>query len=226
MNTHEILKTSLSLLIPNTLYDSRTLYERYYQDIVSEVNYFKIISRFIEFNFLKSFSKGVFYLPKVGKNGMIPLSPLAIKSLVISSNEYGCEIGEVLYHQLKLTHQKPKTYRYYTSNLTEHKKTYGIATFHRLEVHFDGLTTLHIQFMDVLCNYDKLIHINKDQFLTIAQSFCKQFNQDIFLLLHKLIEYQKKDIAFLSQVLDYFGVEHKLSTLLSNRSLYKIPLWK
>ena len=39
---------------------------------------------------------------------MIPLSPLAIKSLVISSNEYGCEIGEVLYHQLKLTHQKTK----------------------------------------------------------------------------------------------------------------------
>ena len=157
---------------------------------------------------------------------MIPLSPLAIKSLVISSNEYGCEIDEVLYHQLKLTHQKPKTYRYYTSNLIEHKKTYGIATFHRLNVHFDGLTTLPIQFMDVLCNFDKIIDINKDQFLTIAQSFCKKYNQDIFLLLNKLIGYQKKDIAFLSQVLDYFGVKHKLSTLLSNRSSYKIPLWK
>jgi hypothetical protein len=226
MNTQEILQTSLSLLIPNTLYDSRTLYEKYYKDIVSEVNYFKMISRFIESNFLKSFSKGVFYLPKVGKNGMIPLSPLAIKSLVISSNEYGCEIGEVLYHQLKLTYQKPKTYRYYTSNLIEHKKTYGIATFQRLDVHFDGLTTLHIQFMDVLCNFDKITYINKDQFLILAQSFCNQFNQDIFLLLHKLIGYQKKDIAFLSQVLDYFRVEHTLSTLLSNRSLYKIPLWK
>jgi len=179
MNTQEILKTSLSLLIPNTLYDSRTLYERYYKDIVSEVNYFKMISRFIESNFLKSFSKGVFYLPKVGKNGMIPLSPLAIKSLVIPSNEYGCEIGDILYHQLKLTHQKPKTYRYYTSNLKDYKKTYGIAIFHRLDVHFDGLTTLHIQFIDVLCNYNKINHINKDQFLTIAQSFCKQFNQDI-----------------------------------------------
>jgi len=96
-----------------------------------------MISRFLESNFLKSFSKGVFYLPKVDKNGVIPLSPLAIKSLVITSNEYGCEIGEVLYHQLKLTYQKPKTYRYYTSNLIEHKKTYGIATFHRLDVHFD-----------------------------------------------------------------------------------------
>ncbi|MDO9629485.1 MAG: hypothetical protein Q7I99_06260 [Acholeplasmataceae bacterium] len=81
MNTQEILQASLSLLIPNTLYDSRTLYEKYYKDIISEVNYFKMISRFIESNFLKSFSKGVFYLPKVGKNGMIPLSPLAIKSL-------------------------------------------------------------------------------------------------------------------------------------------------
>jgi len=226
MNTQEIIKTSLSLLIPNTLYDSRTLYERYYKYIVSEVNYFKIISRFIESNFLKSFSKGVFYLPKVGKNGMIPLSPLAIKSLMISSNEYGCEIGEVLYHQLKLTYQKPKTYRYYTSNLTEHKKTYGIATFHRLDAHFDGLTTLHIQFMDVLCNFDKIIDINKDQFLTIAQSFCKQFSQDIFLFLHNLIGYQKKDIAFFSQVLDHFRKEHTLSKLLSNRSSYKIPAWK
>jgi len=63
MNTQEIIKTSLSLLIPNTLYDSRTLYERYYKDIISEVNYFKMISRFIESNFLRSFSKGVFYLP-------------------------------------------------------------------------------------------------------------------------------------------------------------------
>lgn len=226
MNTQEILKTSLSLLIPNTLYDSRTLYERYYKDIVSEVNYFKMISRFIESNFLKSFSKGVFYLPKVGKNGMIPLSPLAIKSLVIPSNEYGCEICDILYHQLKLTHQKPKTSRYYTSNLKEHKKTYGIATFHRLDVYFDGLTTLHIQFMDILCNFDKIIDIDKNQFLMVAKSFCKQYNQDIFLLLNKLIGYQKKDIAFLSQVLDYFGVEHTLSSLLSNRSLYKIPLWK
>lgn len=226
MNTHEILKTSLSLLVPNTLYDSRTLYERYYKDIVSEVNYFKIISRFIESNFLKSFSKGVFYLPKVGKNGIVPLSQFSIKSLVIPSNEYGCEIGEVLYHQLKLTHQKPKTHRYYTSNLKEHKKTYGIATFHRLDVHFDGLTTLHIQFMDVLCNYDKIIGINKDHFLMVAQSICEQFNKNIFLLLYKLIRYQKKDIAFLSQVLDYFGVEHALSTLLSNRSSYNIPDWK
>lgn len=225
MNTQEILKTSLSLLIPNTLYDSRTLYEKYYKDIISEVNYFKMISRFIESNFLKSFSKGVFYLPKVGRNGMIPLSPLAIKSLVIPSNEYGCEIGDVLYHQLKLTYQKPKTYRYYTRNLKEHKKTYGIATFHRLDVHFDCLTTLHIQFMDILCNFDKIIDIKKEQFLMIAQSFCKQYNQDVFLLVHKLIGYQKKDIAFLSQVLDYFGVEHTLSTLLSNRSLYEIPLW-
>lgn len=226
MNTQEILQTSLSLLIPNTLYDSRTLYEKYYKDIISEVNYFKMISRFIESNFLKSFSKGVFYLPKVGKNGMIPLSPIAIKSLVISSNEYGCGIGDILYHQLKLTYQKPKTYRYYTNNLTEHKKTYGIATFHRLDVHFDGLTTLHIQFMDILCNFDKIIDINKDKFLTIAQSFCNQFNQDVFLLLHKLIGYQKKDIAFLSQVLDYFRVEHTLSTLLSNKSSHKIPVWK
>lgn len=171
MNTQETLKTSLSLLIPNTLYDSRTLYERYFKDIISEVNYFKMISRFIESNFLKSFSKGVFYLPKVGKNGMIPLSPIAIKSLVISSNEYGCEIGEVLYHHLKLTYQKPKTYHYYASNLKEHKKTYGIATFHRLDVHFDGLTTLHIQFMDILCYFDKITYINKDQFLILAQSF-------------------------------------------------------
>ena len=157
---------------------------------------------------------------------MIPLSPLAIKSLVIPSNEYGCEICDVLYHQLKLTHQKPKTYHYYTSNLNEHKKTYGIATFYRLDVHFDGLTTLHIQFMDVLCNFDKIIDIDKNQFLMVAKSFCKQYNQDIFLLLNKLIGYQKKDIAFLSQVLDYFGVEHTLSKQLSNRSLYKIPLWK
>lgn len=66
----------------------------------------------------------------------------------------------------------------------------------------------------------------KINFWYLLNLFCKQYNQDIFLLLNKLIGYQKKDIAFLSQVLDYFGVEHTLSTLLSIRSLYKIPLWK
>lgn len=226
MNTHETLSTSLSLLPTNTLYISKDLYEKYYKPILSEPNFYKIISRLIDANVLTMFSKGVFYLPKIGKNGFVPLSPSTIKSLMISSNEYGCEMGEVLYHQLKLTPHKPKSYTYYTSELLEHKKTYGIATFNRLDVYFDGTTTAHIQFMHVLCHYDEIPNLNKGNFTMIAESFSKQFNHNTLMLLHQRICYQKKEIAFLVEVLDYFKIKHQISLLLSKRSTYHVPSWK
>jgi len=129
MTQSELVSNTLLNLSPNTLFESRELYQRFFSTEVSEANFFKIINRLIIYNQLISFSKGVFYIPKQGKNGTIPLSPSTIKSLVISTHEHGCEIGDILYFQLKLTNQKPKTYDYYTNSIAEQKKTFGYALF-------------------------------------------------------------------------------------------------
>ena len=223
MTQSELVTTTLLNLSPNTLFESRELYQRYFSTEVSEANFFKITNRLITSNQLVSFSKGVFYIPKQGKNGTIPLSPSTIKSLMIPTNEYGCEIGAILYHQLKLTNQKPKTYDYYTNTISEKKKTYGYAIFKRLDLMFDGLITLHIQFMDVLEHFEDIRQINYTNFLSYCESFYTSFDEKTFLIIHKQLNYQKKHMAFLVEILNFYAVKHCLNSLLSNRSKYHIP---
>lgn len=226
MNAHQIIATSITSLPANTLFDSTYIYETYYKDEVSEQNYFKIINRLIQSSVLSSFSKGIIYIPKQGKSGIIPLSPSAIKSLIYKTNNEGCDIGELLYYQLKLTHLKPINYTFYTYVLHESKKIFGHATFKRLNVDFDGITTLHIQFMDVLCNYDSIPNLNKSAFMSAVRTYAQSFDMSIFLKILDLLNYQKRHIAFLAQILDYFNVLHLLSEMLSTRSDYNIPKWQ
>ena len=225
MTQSELVTNTLLNLSPNTLFESRELYQRYFSTEVSEANFFKVINRLITSNLLISFSKGVFYIPKQGKNGRIPLSPSMIKSLVIPTNEHGCEVGDILYCQLKLTTQKPKTYSYYTSSISEQKKTYGYALFKRLNVNFDGLITLHIQFMDVLEHFEDIRQINQKNFLSYCESLCKSFDEKTFLIVHRQLNYQKKYIAFLIEILNFYCITHDLNSLLSDRSNYHIPIW-
>jgi hypothetical protein len=225
MTQSELVTTTLLNLSPNTLFESRVLYQRYFSTEISEANFFKIINRLIISNELTSFSKGVFYIPKQGKNGIIPLSPSTIKSLVISTNKHGCEVGEILYYDLKLTTQKPKTYAYYTNAIVEQKRTYGYALFKRLDLMFDGLITLHIQFMDVLEHFEDIHQINHRNFLSLCESFCKSFDAKTFFIIHRQLNYQKKHVAFLVEILNYYAVKHSLNSLLSHRSKYYIPPW-
>lgn len=53
----------------------------------------------------------------------------------------------------------------------------------------------------------------------------RNFKKDIFHKIHYLLNYQKRHIAFLAQVLDYFNVDHLLSEMLSTRSYYNTPDW-
>ena len=225
MTQSNLVTHTLLNLTPNTLFESRELYDRYFSNEVTEINFFKIINRLIESNHLSSFSKGIFYIPKQGKNGVVPLSPSVIKSLIIPSNEYGCEIGDILYYQLKLTNQKPKSYRYYTNFITEQKKMYGNAIFLKLNLSFDGLATLHVQFMDVLEHFLSIDLINHKNFLSHCELFCKSFDEITFLLIDRQLRYQKKHIAFLVEILNYYFVTHSLNSLLSDRSNYHIPTW-
>lgn len=225
MTQSELVTNTLLNLSPNTLFESRELYQRYFSTEVSEANFFKIINRLITSNQLISFSKGVFYIPKQGKNGTIPLSPSTIKPLVISTNEHGCEVGDILYYQLKLTTQKPKTYAYYTNSIAEQNKTYGYALFKKLDLMFDSLITLHIQFMDVLEHFEDIHQINHKNFLSYCESFCNSFDEKTFFIIHRQLNYQKKHIAFLVEILNLHSVTQNLSSLLSERSNYHIPIW-
>ena len=225
MTQSELVTTTLLNLSPNTLFESRELYQRYFSTKISEANFFKIINRLIISNQLTAFSRGVLYIPKHGKNGIIPLSPSTIKSLVIPTNEHGCVVGDILYHQLKLTNQKPRTYGYYTNTISEKKKTYGYALFKKLDLMLDGLITLHIQFMDVLEHFEEIHQINHTNFLSLCESFCKSFDEKTFLIVHRQLNYQKKHMAFLVEILNFYCITHDLNSLLSDRSNYHIPIW-
>lgn len=60
----------------------------------------------------------------------------------------------------------------------------------------------------------------------VAKTFSNQFKHDTLMLLHQCIGYQKKEIAFLVEVLDHFKIKHQISPLLSSRSTYHVPSWK
>ena len=90
---------------------------------------------------------------------------------------------------------------------------------------FDGLITLHIQFMDVLEYFEDIHQIYHKNFLSYCESFCKSFDEKTFLIAHIHLNYQKKYIAFLVDILTFYSVTQNIGSLLSKRSNYHIPIW-
>jgi len=85
--------------------------------------------------------------------------------------------------------------------------------------------TLHIQFMDVIEHFEDIHQINHANFLLYCESFCKGFDERTFFIIHRQLNYQKKHVAFLVEILNFHSVTQNLSSLLSERSNYHIPIW-
>ena len=80
-----------------------------------------------------------------------------------------------------------------------------------------------IHALEVLQNYYTIQDLNHSAFITFAKEIAEEYNEETFKEVVSTINYKKSTIAFLQEILNYYGKENNLNMYLSSLSEYKYP---
>ena len=83
-----------------------------------------------------------------------------------------------------------------------------------------------IHALEVLQNYYNIQDINYIAFVKFAEELAEKYDEKVFTNVISKITYKKSTIAFLQEILDYYGIENNLNVYLSRLSEYKHPKMK
>ena len=96
-----IIRKELSKYRENEIIFASTLYkEKLYKQNVSESSFYKLLERMYKAKQLEKISKGIYYFPKKGKYGFVPISNEEIISF-FTNNKEGMVVGYNLYNKLR-----------------------------------------------------------------------------------------------------------------------------
>ena len=143
------------------------------------------------------------------------------------SDKGGMVIGEGLIIETgigsRLTGGEKNRLSLLSNRLIENKKHVEGISVEKLDLEFDEVTTSTIQTLDILRNYDKIQDMNKDRLVAYLRAFAQKYSDDVLEYVLKNYPCQKKTIAFLKEVLDWFDTYNCLEQYLSPLSKYNIP---
>ncbi len=222
MNSIETVRKSLEKYNENRLVFVGKLYREQLSSQISEVAFYKAIDRLHRAGELCRLSKGVYYIPRVGKYGIVPLSEREIVS-AFTENDNGMEIGYMLYNALGLTTQISKTIRVLSCALEWDTRTMGNVVVQRRKLTFTEPVRNMVGAMEVFQNFGQIQDIDHGIFLRFAESFSNQYSDEVFEEVYRAIKYPKATIAFAENVLQHYGAKNGLSRHLSSLSSYKYP---
>ena len=222
MKTKERIDSLLRDYPENTLIFADRIYREKFSGELSEAAYYQVLSRMCKTGEIIRISKGIYCRPKVSKFGMVPPSE---KELVQSftENEQGVVVGYTLYNELKLTTQVPKRVYVYSSLPEEQCRQIGNVVLQKHDVKFTPEVCSFVRMMDVLQHYGQIQELNRKQFLEVCSEFVEQYNVRTADYVLTNMHYPKRTLAFMREVLDYYGKKHTLDRRLSSLSDYKIP---
>jgi hypothetical protein len=167
-------------------------------------------------------SKGVYYLPKIGKFGVIPISNDEIIS-EFTRNNCGTVIGYSLYNSLNLTTQIPKIITVLSSSVDGNIKNIKNVSIEKVTIHFSKKIEKMIHTLEVLEDFYNIQDINYSAFISFVKEIVDEYNDKVFEDVITTINYKKSTIAFLQEILNYFNKENNLHLYLSTLSEYKHP---
>ena len=77
--------------------------------------------------------------------------------------------------------------------------------------------------LEILQNYYNIQDINNFAFTIYTKELADQYNEEAFKKVIETHNYKKSTIAFMREILNFYGIENNLNMYLSNMSEYKYP---
>lgn len=215
-----IIRKELSKYRENEIIFASTLYkEKLYKQNVSESSFYKLLERMYKAKQLEKISKGIYYFPKKGKYGFVPISNEEIISF-FTNNKEGMVVGYNLYNKLNLTTQISKNYIVYSSKAKNEIKRIRNVEIRNINMKYSEEYIRIIELLEVLQNFHKIQDINFKIFYKYVKSFANTYDEKKVNIVLEKIKYKKSTISFLSEVLNHFEVENNLDSYLSKLSKY------
>ncbi len=222
MKQSEVIEAAIRRHQPNELILASKLYREQLAGEVSETAYYKTLERMCKAGGLTKAAKGTYYLQKTGAFGVVPLSEREIVS-AFTGNGAGTVIGYALYNRLGLTTQMSKRIEVLSSALDAQTKTIRNVSIEHCDLHFSKEIAEMVHALEVLQNYGEIQDINSAMMLEYSKEIAGNYTQPVFDEVISKRKYAKSTIAFLREILNYYGRENNLSRHLSSLSTYKHP---
>lgn len=202
---------------------ARELYIKKFSNM-TETAFLKNLERLNKEEKITRISKGVYCKPKKTRFGIISAGESDIVEYFLGeNNKYGFEFGYRLYNKHKLTTQISKKIDICTQKSNVENGTIKNITIKKLGAFYKPNMLSTIELLEILENYHRIEDLNQKNFVKYCDYAVKEFNEKNFEQLYKNLNYKKRTIAFLKQLLDFYGVSNGLKKYLNGTSKYKIP---
>ena len=206
----------------NELIFASKLYKEKLSASIREVTYYKMLERMCKSGELAKIAKGIYYIPQMTKYGVVPPSESDIVD-AFTHDATGTVVGYAMYNKFNLTTQITKVVNVFSSSVDGVTKTVKNVSIKHASLVFSPEVIQMVQIMEVLQNYYSIQDLNKYSFLKFAELCAKTFENEVFEEVIAKITYKKSTIAFLREILNYYGISHNLEKYLSSLSTYKHP---
>ena len=222
MQNNNIIKKTLLNFKENELIFANTLYKTQLYNYVSEAAFYKTLERMCKSGELVKIAKGTYHLPKVSKYGIVPPTD---KEIITSftKNNTGTVVGYSLYNALNLTTQVAKSIEVMSTTIESFSKTIRNVIVHKVQIDYNENVKNIIHGLEVLQNYYNIQDINNLSFINFTKKLADLYEEEAFKKVISAINYKKSTIAFLREILNFYGVKNNLNMYLSSMSEYKYP---
>ena len=110
-----------------------------------------------------------------------------------------------------------------SSALESLTKTIRNITVHQVQIDYSENIKNMIHSLEVLQNYYTIQDINHSAFIVFTKELADRYNEEVFKEVVSAINYKKSTVAFLQEILNFYGKENNLNMYLSSLSEYKYP---
>lgn len=222
MERNNALKNVLNLIAANEMIEASRLYCERFNTTMSEAAFYKALERLVKANYLIKISKGLYARPEISKYGIVPPSEEEIIANYIS-NSKGVVVGYQLYNSLNITTQISKNVKIYCNAIDKMTKRLGNVFIELKKLTFNEEVKKVIEMLEVLNNFNTIQELNYKGFILLCEKFYEQYDEEVTKIVLSEIRYSKSTIAFLRNILNYYGVKNTLNEKLSAFSTYNYP---
>ena len=189
---------------------------------IPEAIFYKTLERLVQHKNLVHLTKGLYYRPYIKDGRIIPISEEKIVDYYVADNN-GARIGCGVLVEKGIMSDQERRIQLLSNRLVENQKTIGNISVQKAQIEFDESVIAVIQALEILQNVGDINKIDKKRFVAHMREFAQNYSEETNEYVLSMRKYKKSTIAFLKELLDWFGVYNSLEEHLSPLSKYKIP---
>lgn len=189
---------------------------------IPEAIFYKALERLVQQEKLVHLTKGLYYRPYIEDHRLILMTEDKIVDYYVADNN-GARIGNGLLIEKGIVSGQEERVQLLSNRLVENQKTVGNVSVQKTQMRLDENIIAVIQALEILQNMSDISRINKKRFISYMREFAQNYSEETTAYVLSKRKYKKSTIAFLKEMLDWFGIYNSLEEHLSPLSKYKIP---